>query len=250
MKRNGALHQITISSARRDRCTAQIAAAGEELQREIAVRHRVQRVGRRPVEAQRRARSSSRSIGNEVPASAAEPSGHSFSRAPAVGQAAAVAVQHLDIGQQMVAERHRLRGLQMGEARHRIGGMLARPARASARITSASCADSPSIASRTHRRKSVATWSLRLRAGVQPLAGLADALGQPRLDVHVDVFQRHIEREACRSRSRAAIASRPARDGLLIFGADDARSSPASPHGPASPGCPAATACGRTRWRR
>ena len=32
--------------------------------------------------------------------------------------------------------------------------------------------------------------------GVQPAAGLADALGQAGLDVHVDVFQRGIEREA------------------------------------------------------
>ena len=98
-----------------------------------------------------------------MPASAAEPSGHSFSRAPAVGEPAAVARQHLDIGEQMVAERDGLRRLQMGEARHRVGGVLAARS-ASARITSASCASSPSIASRTQRRKSVATWSLRLRA--------------------------------------------------------------------------------------
>ena len=46
-----------------------------------------------------------------------------------------------------------------------IGSAACSAARcASARIVSPICADSPSIASRTHRRKSVATWSFRLRA--------------------------------------------------------------------------------------
>ena len=46
--------------------------------------------------------------------------------------------------------------------------------------------------------------------GVQPLAGLADPLGQPRLDVHVDVFERLVEREAP-GLDFGAIASRPLR---------------------------------------
>ena len=79
MKRNGALHQMTISSAKRDRCTAEIAAAArnsraksrsETASSEFAV-------GRSKPSA---AAVMSRSIGNEVPASAAEPSGHSLSR--------------------------------------------------------------------------------------------------------------------------------------------------------------------------
>src|SRR3954453_7481447 len=80
---------------------------------------------------------------------------------------------------------------------------------ASACMTSAIWASSPSAASRTQRRKSVATWSLRLRAGgrrlpgppgaaggVKALAGLADAVGEPGLDVHVDVFEFVDEGEA------------------------------------------------------
>ena len=54
MKRNGALHQITISSAKRDRCIGRDRGGGQEFQREIAVRDGVERVGRRPVEAERR----------------------------------------------------------------------------------------------------------------------------------------------------------------------------------------------------
>ena len=77
-----------------------------------------------------------RSIGNEVPASAAAPSGDSFEPLARIGKPAAVARRHLDIGQQMMAERDRLRGLQMGEARHHGAGMLQRalrPARAGTR---------------------------------------------------------------------------------------------------------------------
>ena len=48
----------------------------------------------------------SRSIGKEVPASAAAPSGHSFIPFAGVGEARPVAAQHLDIGQQMMAEGH------------------------------------------------------------------------------------------------------------------------------------------------
>ena len=64
-----------------------------------------------------------RSIGKLVPASAAAPSGNSLRRAPRVGEARAVAPQHLDVGQQVVAEGHRLRRLQVGEARHHGGGV-------------------------------------------------------------------------------------------------------------------------------
>ncbi len=65
-----------------------------------------------------------RSIGNEVPARAALPSGQSFSRRRQSRQAAAVAVQHLHVGQQVVAEGDGLRGLQVGEAGHRVGRVL------------------------------------------------------------------------------------------------------------------------------
>ena len=43
-----------------------------------------------------------------------------------VGKAAAIARRHLDIGEQMMAEGHRLRGLQMREARHHRAGVRKR----------------------------------------------------------------------------------------------------------------------------
>ena len=84
------------------------ARRGERLQREVAVGDGVERVGRRPVEAERR-RGDARSIGKEVPASAAAPSGHLVEPLARIGEAAAVARDHLDIGEEMMAESDRLR---------------------------------------------------------------------------------------------------------------------------------------------
>jgi hypothetical protein len=42
------------------------------------------------------------------------------------------------------------------------------------------------------RRKSVATWSLRERAVLQPPRRRADQFGEAVLDMHVDVLERHI----------------------------------------------------------
>ncbi len=58
----------------------------------------------------------------------------------------------------------------------------------SARCSSRIAASRRSIAPRTHSRKSVATWSLRERAVCRRPAAGPDQLGEPRLDVEVDVF--------------------------------------------------------------
>ena len=82
----------------------------------------------------------SRSRGKVVPASAAEPSGHSFSRARGVEQPAAVALEHLRPGQQVVGEPHGLRALQVGVARQQEidqPGRARRRARARKRSTRA-----------------------------------------------------------------------------------------------------------------
>ena len=77
--------------------------AGEELRGEVADAHGVEAVARRPVEAERRGRH----VAVDREAGAGErraPSGLSFIRRAAVAQAGEVARQHLDIGQQVVAE--------------------------------------------------------------------------------------------------------------------------------------------------
>ena len=124
--------QITISSAKRDRCTAAIDAGRQRLQHEIAVGDGIERIRHRPREAER-LRRHARSIGNDVPASAPAPSGLSLSRVARIGETAAVARRHLDIGEQVMAERHRLRRLQMGEARHHGRRRAPAPFRRSAR---------------------------------------------------------------------------------------------------------------------
>ena len=53
-----------------------------------------------------------------------------------------------------------------------------------------------SIASRTQSRRSVETWSLRLRAVWSLRPTSPSAVGKGLLDVHVDVFQFRAEREA------------------------------------------------------
>ena len=53
-----------------------------------------------------------------MPASAAAPSGSWLARAPTVGQAAAVALEHLIVGHQVMTEADRLGDLQVSEARH------------------------------------------------------------------------------------------------------------------------------------
>ena len=102
-----------------------IAAAASVSSDEVAVGYGVERIGHRPVEAERlrghvaveRKRGAGKRRGAE----------RRFVQPLArVGKPAAVARRHLDIGEQMMAEGHRLRRLQMGEAGHHRAGMRQR----------------------------------------------------------------------------------------------------------------------------
>jgi hypothetical protein len=131
-------------------------------------------------------------MGKDVPARAerafVQPS-------PRIGQAAAVALQHLHIGQQMMAERDGLGGLHMGEAGHRIGGVH-RGAIGQGPHQVGELPVQPVDRVADPEAEIGGDLVVARAAGVQPLAGLADARGQPRLDVHVDVFEPDVEREA------------------------------------------------------
>ena len=115
-----------------------------------------------PSKPSRRA-TSSRSIGRLVPASAAAPRLEHVRAAAAIGQPAAIALELLAVGQPVVGGQHRLGPLQV-----RVAGQDA------ARVLVAAADEGPlqvdqpasiwSIASRTQSRRSVETWSLRLRA--------------------------------------------------------------------------------------
>ena len=185
--------QITISSAKRDRCIDVIDAAdrvsstksrSETASSELAI-------GRSKPSAFAVAL---RSIGKEVPASAAAPSGDFVQALAGIGEPPAVARRHLDIGQQMMPERNRLRGLQMGEARHHGVGVLQRPLhqrmlkRGQRRIGLVDgVAD---IEPKIGRDLIVA----RTR-GVQPACGWPDQFAEPALDIHVNVLERTLEIE-------------------------------------------------------
>ena len=101
-------------------------------------------------------------VGKPVPASAAAPSGDSFTRT-GIGKTSAVATEHLDIGHKMKSEGHRLRRLKVGESRHQRVGMFRRPPQQRV-LKGGKRGVDRIISSRTQSRKSVATWSLRERA--------------------------------------------------------------------------------------
>ncbi len=166
---------------------------GEELQGEIPVRHGVQRVGGGPVEAQRRRRRVA--VDREGRAGQRRRPQRALVQPPArIRQPAAVAVQHLDIGQQMVAEGDGLGGLQVGEAGHRVGGMLGRAV--GQRAHQLGHLRVQPVDRVAHPEAEVGgDLVVAAAGGVQALAGLADALGEPRLDVHVDVFECGVEVE-------------------------------------------------------
>ena len=166
----------------------------ERLDGEVAVGDAVERIGRRPVEAERLGRH--RAVDRERGSSERGGAERAFIEAGAgIGEAAAVARDHLDIGEEMMAEGDRLRALKVGEARHGEAGMgeglvgeggLQRGQR------------------RVDAVQPVADEELEVerdlviaRAGrVQAAGGIADQLLQPRLDVEMDVLERAREGEA------------------------------------------------------
>jgi hypothetical protein len=169
MKPNCAEHQSTISSAKRERCTAQIEA--ERLR------------GLLPIDREGGAGERRRAERRFVQPLAA------------IGEARAVAREHLDIGEEVMAEGDGLRTLQMREAGHHgveIGVGLRRER--GLQRTELSIHRVDRVA---HEEAEVGRHLVVPRArGVESSGRLADDLLQPRLDVHVDVFERARKREA------------------------------------------------------
>jgi hypothetical protein len=88
----------------------------------------------------------------------------------------------------MMPEGHRLGGLQMGEARHRVGGVL-RGAFGQRPHEVAELAVQPIDGIAHPEAKIGGDLVVAAAPGVQALAGLADPLGEPRLDIHVNILQ-------------------------------------------------------------
>ncbi len=132
-KPNCGVIQITISSARRERCMAEIEAAASVSS----------------AKSRSETPSSELAVGRSKPSAVAvacaidrergagqrrRPERALVEPAAGVGEAAAVAAEHLDVGEQMMAEGHRLGRLQMGEARHHDIRRAPRPCAASAQL--------------------------------------------------------------------------------------------------------------------
>jgi hypothetical protein len=106
----------------------------------------------------------------------------------------AIAGSHLDIGEQMVPEGHRLGGLQMGEARHHGRGVLERLVGERALVIGKRRVDGvdrhPDPQPEIGRHLVVAG-----AGGVQPACRRPDQIGEPALHVHMNVLQRPLELE-------------------------------------------------------
>ena len=175
---------------RRDR------GCGERFHHEVAVGHRVERIRGRAVEAERLR--GHRAVEPEGGAGERRRAQRAFIQALArIGEAAAIARRHLHIRQQMMPERHRLRGLQMREARHDGCGMRQRLFGERALIAGQRRVD---VVDRVaHPKLEVGRDLVVARARRMQTPGRRpDQLREPRLDVHMDVFERPLEAELAR----------------------------------------------------
>ena len=127
-------------------------------------RHRVERVVRDAVEAEFARDHVRGRSGRWCRRARPRPAAARLTRRRQSASRAAVALEHLVIGEQVMAEGHRLRDLQVGEARHDRLGVALRQREQRLLERDPAARAIASIASRSHRRTSVATWSLRERA--------------------------------------------------------------------------------------
>jgi len=98
----------------------------------------------------------------------------------------------------MMTERHRLRALQMREARHHRAGVLERLLGQGPLIVGEQPVEV--VDARSDPQPEIGRDLVIARARrVQPPGCRPDQIGQPALDVHVDVFKRAIEFELARA---------------------------------------------------
>ena len=196
-KPNAGFDHHVISSASRLRWTIPSATAADRLDHEIAVRDRIERVRADAIEAElHRGRLTIERISGAR--QRPRPERRDVDPFPGIGQPAAVALGHLDIGEQVMGEQDRLCRLDVGRARQHgrpvaLGEgderpfeveqgeeeIVDRPARPQSKV------GGDLVVARSTRMES---------AGERP-----DLPGQRRLDVHVDVLERPVPLEPARS---------------------------------------------------
>ena len=168
----------------------------QELQREIPVRYRVDGVARRARKAKRLRRFGA--VDRKAGAGKCGRSKRAFVEPrQRVADPRAVASEHFHIGHAVMAEGHRLRCLQMCEAGHDGVGVLFGPVEKRADQTGEGGVGRLQGGAHPHAEIQRHLVVARARR-VQPAGGRTDKVGKPRLDIHVNVFQRPGEREGAR----------------------------------------------------
>ena len=191
----GVVHS-TISSASRERWVAAMAAAASTSSAKSRADDRIERIAHGAGEAERRGgrvavdRETGAGEGGRAERALVEPGA-------GIGETAAVARDHLDISQEMMAEGDRLRALEMGEARHHRAGIGQRLRRE--RGLQAGKGGVDPVDGIADPEPEIGRDLIVARAGgVQAAGGRADQFGQAGLDVEVDVFERARECELAR----------------------------------------------------
>ena len=166
---------------------------GEGFEHEIPVRHAIERVGCRAIKPKRPRRLLA--VDGEGGSGEGGGANRAFVEALArVGEPSAVAAQHFHVGEQMMAEGHRLGRLKVGEAGHDVAGVKRRLVDEN-RLEVAHL--SVEVVDRVaHPEAEIERHLIVARPrGVQTPGFRPDDLGQPRLDIHMNVLERARERE-------------------------------------------------------
>ena len=163
---------------------------------EVPVGDGIERIGRRPVETERgrrrvpvdrKGRSGQRT----------GPEGAFVQPCPRIPEASPVPAEHLDIGQQVMAGGHRLRRLEMRKTRHDPICMGVRLVDQS--LLQAGKGGVGGIDRIAHPEAEISRHLIVARpCGMQPPRRIADPVGQPRFDIHVNVFELRPEIEFTR----------------------------------------------------
>lgn len=189
-----------------------------EFDREVAVGHRIERIGADAVEAERgRHRVTVDGIAGARERRRAER--QPVHATAAVAHALGIAREHLDVGEQVMPERHRLRHLQMREAGHDGVRVLLRHVDEREAQVLQQVADAIDLAAQP--QADIGRDLIVARAArVQPFARIADQRGEPRLDVQVHVFEIQLPFELA-ALDLALDLRHAALDGREVVGADD-----------------------------
>ncbi len=165
----------------------------------------------------------------------------------AIPKPLAIALQHLDVGEQMVREINRLRALQMRVAgNEHVGIFLAERDEGALQIGDFAEQRDDFIAQpEPHVERDLVV----ARAGGVEFRAGGNALGQLGLDVHVDVFELGLPFEFAGA-DFPADGVEAADDGVQFIFRQHADVCGACRRGPSSRGCRAARAASRRRWIR